>query len=256
MCSGAATTIRKTASASARWTSAATGYEGAVATLTQELMGLLAPQARRALLQRPLQGPMIFEQTIASQIGYFAAMLYNPNNVSGEVSPGHHAPRGRGSCPARAHGRVRAGSRRGGISRRAARSPTSRRSGSRRNIHYLPVAIAGCRRRAGRRARSGVPEGRHGRPSPSSPLWELLNADTGAALDLWQALWAAAAPDDVRRAVERHSLSAVGLPRITACGSPRTTGDPAPRRRRPRGRDGALLSGKGSSGHSASGLLT
>src|SRR3954469_17469077 len=32
-------------------------------------------------------GHMLSEQTIAAQVGYFAAMLYNPNNVSLEVSP-------------------------------------------------------------------------------------------------------------------------------------------------------------------------
>src|SRR5687768_15828953 len=30
---------------------------------------------------------MLSEQTIAAQAAYFAAMLYNPNNVSGEVAP-------------------------------------------------------------------------------------------------------------------------------------------------------------------------
>ena len=32
-------------------------------------------------------GHMLSEQTIAGQAAYFAAMLYNPNNVSGEVAP-------------------------------------------------------------------------------------------------------------------------------------------------------------------------
>ena len=32
-------------------------------------------------------GHMLSEQTIAAQAAYFAAMLYNPNNVSGEVAP-------------------------------------------------------------------------------------------------------------------------------------------------------------------------
>src|SRR5690349_1457331 len=64
------------------------GYEAAVATLTQELMGLLAQLKRDVpFFSGRYKGHMIFEQTIASQIGYFAAMLYNPNNVAVEASP-------------------------------------------------------------------------------------------------------------------------------------------------------------------------
>src|SRR5688572_23772816 len=64
------------------------GYEETVATLTQELMGLLAELKRDVpFFSGRYKGHMIGEQTIASQIGYIATMLYNPNNIALEISP-------------------------------------------------------------------------------------------------------------------------------------------------------------------------
>ena len=59
-----------------------------MATLTQELMGLLAELKRDVpFFSGRYKGHMVGEQTIASQIGYFATMLYNPNNIALEISP-------------------------------------------------------------------------------------------------------------------------------------------------------------------------
>ena len=64
------------------------GYEENVATMTQELMGLLAELKRDVpFFSGRYKGHMIGEQSIASQIGYFATMLYNPNNIALEISP-------------------------------------------------------------------------------------------------------------------------------------------------------------------------
>ncbi len=64
------------------------GYDDAVARLTQELMNLLASLKRDVpFFSGRYKGHMIFEPTIAAQVGYFAAMLYNPNNISTEVAP-------------------------------------------------------------------------------------------------------------------------------------------------------------------------
>ena len=64
------------------------GYEDAVATLTQELLGLLAELKRDVpLFSGRYKGHMIAEQTIAAQVGWFATMLYNPNNIAMEISP-------------------------------------------------------------------------------------------------------------------------------------------------------------------------
>jgi hypothetical protein len=64
------------------------GYEESVAVLTQELMGLLAELKRDVpFFSGRYKGHMVAEQTIAAQIGYFATMLYNPNNIAAEISP-------------------------------------------------------------------------------------------------------------------------------------------------------------------------
>jgi len=64
------------------------GYEEAVSTLTQELMGLLAELKRGVpFFSGRYLAHMQSEQTIAAQVGFFATMLYNPNNVSVEASP-------------------------------------------------------------------------------------------------------------------------------------------------------------------------
>jgi hypothetical protein len=64
------------------------GYEDAVATLTQELLGLLAELKRDVpVFSGRYKGHMIAEQTIAAQVGWFATMLYNPNNIAVDISP-------------------------------------------------------------------------------------------------------------------------------------------------------------------------
>ena len=185
------------------------GYEAAVATLTQELMGLLAQLKRDVpFFSGRYKGHMIFEQTIASQIGYFAAMLYNPNNVSAEASPvttrleievARQLARMVGYDPDQAWGHLTSG---GTVANFEALWIA-------RNIHYLPVAAAGAAAELGLRLDVRTPDGTTA-PVRELPLWALLNIDAGAALDLWQDLWSAAPAADVRQAVERHSLSAVG----------------------------------------------
>ena len=64
------------------------GYEDAVATLTQELLGLLAELKRDVpVFSGRYKGHMLAEQTIAAQVGWFATMLYNPNNIATDISP-------------------------------------------------------------------------------------------------------------------------------------------------------------------------
>ncbi|HKH84759.1 MAG TPA: hypothetical protein VKA25_13805, partial [Gemmatimonadales bacterium] len=64
------------------------GYEESIAVLTQELMGLLAELKQDVpFFSGRYKGHMVAEQTIASQIGYFATMLYNPNNIAAEIAP-------------------------------------------------------------------------------------------------------------------------------------------------------------------------
>ena len=185
------------------------GYEDAVATLTQELLGLLAELKRDVpFFSGRYKGHMLFEQTIAGQIGYFAAMLYNPNNISAEAAPvttrlelevAAQLARMIGYDPSQAWGHLTSG---GTVANFEALWIA-------RNIHYLAVAAAGAAETLGLDLDVVTPDGNRA-PLRTLGLWELLNIDNAAALDLWHSLWASAPAADVRRAVAAHSLSDVG----------------------------------------------
>ena len=185
------------------------GYEDAVATLTQELLGLLAALKRDVpFFSGRYKGHMLFEQTIAGQIGYFAAMLYNPNNISAEAAPvttrlelevAAQLSRMVGYDPDHAWGHLTSG---GTVANFEALWIA-------RNVNYLGVAAAGAAESLGVGLEVALPGGGRA-PATSLPLWELLNVENVAALDLWHALWQCAPKEDVRRALAAHSLSDVG----------------------------------------------
>ena len=195
-------TIRETDKRSA-------GYEDAVATLTQELLGLLAELKRDVpFFSGRYKGHMLYEQTIASQIGYFAAMLYNPNNVSLDAAPittrlelEVAAQLGTmiGYDPATMWGHLTSG---GTVANFEALWIA-------RNIQYLPVAVAGATRDMGLELTVAGPAGTTA-PVHTLSLFELLNIGNAAALDLWASLWQAAPAADVRRVLERHTLAGMG----------------------------------------------
>ncbi len=202
------------------------GYEAAVATLTQELLGLLAALKRDIpFFSGRYKGHMVFEQTIASQIGYFAAMLYNPNNVAAEASPvttrlelevAAQLAHMIGYEPDAAWGHLTSG---GTVANFEALWIA-------RHLHYLPVAVAGAARDLALSLDVRLPS--DGTVSLDElPLWALLNIDGGAALDLWHALWASAPHADVRRALEVHSLASAGYQDYTMRLA-HTYGDPLP----------------------------
>ncbi|MBA2245541.1 MAG: decarboxylase, partial [Gemmatimonadetes bacterium] len=63
-------------------------YEHSISVLSQELLGLLAELKGGVPFFSPRYiGHMASDLTMASLIGYFATMLYNPNNVAAEASP-------------------------------------------------------------------------------------------------------------------------------------------------------------------------
>src|SRR5690606_5671478 len=185
------------------------GYEDAVSTLTQELMGLLAELKRGVpFYSGRYKGHMVFEQTIAAQVGYFATMLYNPNNVSIEASPvtsrlelevASQLSRMVGYDPAGAWGHLTSG---GTVANFEALWIA-------RNVLYLPVAAAGAARELGVELDVRLPSGSSARLS-ELPLSRLLNIRNSDAMDLWGALWQAAPSQDVRQVLESHSLSTLG----------------------------------------------
>ncbi|HEX6938708.1 MAG TPA: pyridoxal-dependent decarboxylase [Longimicrobiales bacterium] len=204
----------------------AEGYEDAVATMRQELMGLLAELKRGVpFFSGRYKGHMNFEQTIASQIGYFAAMLYNPNNVAIEASPvttrlelevAADLARMVGYDPAAAWGHLTSG---GTIANFEALWVA-------RNVIYFPVAARGAADLLGIALEVALPDGSTG-PLDRLGLWELLNLRGAAVHDLRERLLAAAPAAEVRRALDDHSLHALGyqeyMRRLTVA-----FGDPLP----------------------------
>lgn len=185
------------------------GYDEAVATLTQELMGLLSELKRGVpFFSGRYKGHMSFEQTIASQIGYFAAMLYNPNNVAVEASPVTTrlelevaAQLGEmiGYDPETSWGHISSG---GTVANFEALWIA-------RNIFYLPVAAAGAAAELGIELQVTRPDGtRVGLDQLG--LWELLNIRNDDVMDLWEGLWQMGPTTEVQQALDAHSLSTVG----------------------------------------------
>ncbi len=185
------------------------GYEENVATLTQELMGLLAELKRDVpFFSGRYKGHMVGEQTIASQIGYFATMLYNPNNIAVEISPvttrlerevAEQLARMIGYDPSASWGHLTSG---GTVANFEALWLA-------RSVRYLPVAAAGAAAELGLELPVRLPGGTSA-SLVELPLWELLNVTNQDTLDLWDRLWQSAPRPDVRRALANHSLAAIG----------------------------------------------
>ena len=185
------------------------GYEEAVATLTQELMGLLAELKRDVpFFSGRYKGHMAYQQTIASQVGYFAAMLYNPNNVSPEAAPvttrleqevaqqmaemvGYHSDE--------AWGHLTSG---GTVANFEALWIA-------RNVLYLPVAMAGATQSLGLDLEARLPDGSSSEVAQLD-LSQLLNIANADVLDMWERLWQMAPREDMARALAHHSLGTVG----------------------------------------------
>ncbi|HEX6434032.1 MAG TPA: pyridoxal-dependent decarboxylase [Gemmatimonadales bacterium] len=185
------------------------GYEDSVAVLTQELMGLLAELKRDVpFFSGRYKGHMIAEQTIASQIGYFATMLYNPNNIAAEISPvttrleqevtGDLA-RMIGYDPARSWGHLTSG---GTVANFEALWLA-------RSVRYLPVAAAGAVNELGLDLEVSLADGSKAELG-SLRLWDLLNIPIQSSLDLWELLRSAVGPDQAQRALANHSLATIG----------------------------------------------
>jgi len=202
------------------------GYEDAIATLTQELMALLADLKHDVpFFSGRYQGHMLHEPTIASQVGYFAAMLYNPNNVTREAGPvttrlefevAEQLARMIGYDPAATWGHLTSG---GTVANFEALWIA-------RSLFYLPVAAAMA-------ARAGAPDVEVQRPDGTRAalstmgLYDLLNLGGPAALGAWDALRAAVPSNAWREVIDRHTLAHAGYQEYARRLS-RHWGDPLP----------------------------
>ncbi|MHB1170638.1 MAG: pyridoxal phosphate-dependent decarboxylase family protein, partial [Longimicrobiales bacterium] len=189
----------------------APAYERATAILSQELLGLLGELKAGVPFFSPRYiGHMSSDLTMASLIGYFAAMLYNPNNVAAEASPvttrlelevAAQLARMIGYDPEHQWGHITSG---GTVANFEAIWVA-------RNVKYLPVAVRWAAEALGVDALDvSLADGSRG-DLMRLPLWELLNIPNAAALDLPAAL-DARTDDPARTAglISEHSLARLG----------------------------------------------
>jgi glutamate/tyrosine decarboxylase-like PLP-dependent enzyme len=186
-------------------------YERSISRLSQELLGLLGDLKAGVPFFSPRYiGHMTSDLTMASLIGYFATMLYNPNNVAAEASPvttrmelevAEQLARMIGYDTSRQWGHLTSG---GTVANFEALWVA-------RNVKYLPVAVRWAAEEL------GVGECRVELADGSAAnllelgLWELLNLPPATALDLSERLRERV--DDPFRALElvgHHSLSRLG----------------------------------------------
>src|SRR4051812_45424658 len=159
-------------------------YEQSISTLQQELMGLLGELKAGVPFFSPRYiGHMSSDLTMASMVGYFATMLYNPNNVAAEGGPvttrmelevADQLAGMIGYDVARQWGHLTSG---GTVANFEALWVA-------RNVKYLPLAVRWAADELGM-ADIGVqlPSG-GGADLRRLELWELLNVSSTAALDL------------------------------------------------------------------------
>jgi glutamate/tyrosine decarboxylase-like PLP-dependent enzyme len=185
-------------------------YERSISILSQELMGLLGELKAGVPFFSPRYiGHMTSDLTMASLIGYFATMLYNPNNVAAEASPvtsrmelevAAQLARMIGYDPERQWGHLTSG---GTVANFEALWVA-------RNVGYLPVAVRWAAEEMGEAVRITLPSGERA-DIRDLDLWQLLNIDVGSSMDAAEAFRAQL--DDPYRALEvlgHHSLAGLG----------------------------------------------
>ncbi|HEX8671222.1 MAG TPA: pyridoxal-dependent decarboxylase [Longimicrobium sp.] len=186
-------------------------YQASLSTLSTELMGLLGELKAGVPFFSPRYiGHMSSDLTMASLIGYFATMLYNPNNVAAEASPvttrmelevADQLARMIGYDPAKQWGHLTSG---GTVANFEALWVA-------RNVKYLPVAVRWAAEEAGVGGLSvGTPAG--GRASlDDMDLWGLLNVAPEDAMDLADVFRARLGDDGAAvEALAQHSLAGLG----------------------------------------------
>lgn len=186
-------------------------FERSISALSQELLSLLAELKAGVPFFSPRYiGHMTSDLTMASLIGYFATMLYNPNNVAAEASPvttrmelevgrqlaamvGYPAD---GQWSHLASGGTVANFEALWVAR---------------NVKYLPVAVRWAAEELGV---GDVPVRRPDGGEESLAgldLWRLLNLEPGASLDLAEELRRRApSPAEALAALSRWSLAGMG----------------------------------------------
>ncbi len=185
-------------------------YERSISALSEELMSLLAELKGGVPFFSPRYiGHMCSDLTMASLIGYFATMLYNPNNVAAESSPvtsrmelevAEQLAAMVGYDPARQWGHLTSG---GTVANFEALWVA-------RSVKYLPVALRWAAEELGLDSLTvHCPD-----DQPANlldlDLWQLLNLGPTCTLDAAEALRQAVDDEEKLTAISRHSLSTLG----------------------------------------------
>jgi glutamate/tyrosine decarboxylase-like PLP-dependent enzyme len=188
---------------------AAPGATAAQERLREEFRALLLTLKRDVpFASGRYLGHMVGEQTLAAQLGYLAAMLYNPNNVAAEVSPvtsrmelevSEQLAAMIGYAPTHAWGHLTSG---GTIANFEALWIA-------RSIRYHGVALALATARARVALDVRLADGSTKEITDLS-LWQLLNLTPDATLDADEAFHRRLPPGTARAALEEHSLAAIG----------------------------------------------
>ncbi|MEX2582654.1 MAG: pyridoxal-dependent decarboxylase [Gemmatimonadota bacterium] len=178
--------------------------------LERELHGLLAElKAGVPFFSPRYTGHMCSDLTMASLVGYFATMLYNPNNVAAEASPvtsrmelqvAEQLAAMIGFDLDRQWGHLTSG---GTVANFEALWVA-------RNVKYLPVALAWAVRERGGTIRLRLPDGSDA-DAASLDLWQLLNVTPTAALDAADRFREEfESPKESLEVLNRHSLAGLG----------------------------------------------
>lgn len=186
-------------------------FEQSISTLSQQLLSLLAELKGGVPFFSPRYiGHMTSDLTMASLIGYFATMLYNPNNVAAEASPvttrmelevGRQLAAMVGYPEDAQWSHLTSG---GTVANFEALWVA-------RNVKYLPVAVRWAAEEQGvPGVTAALPQGGRERLVDLG-LWELLNLEPGASLDVAEQFRERAdSPADAIEALARWSLAGMG----------------------------------------------
>lgn len=186
-------------------------FERSASLLSQELMALLGELKGGVPFFSPRYiGHMCADLTLASLVGYFATMLYNPNNVAAEASP--VTTRMELEVAAQLAAMVGFdGERHWGHLTSGGTVANFEALWVARNVKYLPLAVFGAADELGvRELPAARPDGRETNLLDLD-LWGLLNLAPGAALDVAARFVAGAeSVEEASEAIASHTLARVG----------------------------------------------
>jgi glutamate/tyrosine decarboxylase-like PLP-dependent enzyme len=187
----------------------APGAEAARGVLAREFRALLEALKRDVpFYSGRYLGHMLGEQTLAAQLGYLAAMLYNPNNVAAEVSPvttrlevevAEQLAAMIGYPADASWGHLTSG---GTIANFEALWIA-------RSIRYHGVALALAAAGTGVSLMIRLPDGTR-RDVRDLSLWQLLNLEPTATLDADRDFHRLIPEAEARAAIDAHSLATIG----------------------------------------------